>query len=221
MILIASAVPLITLITVSLSFSATERRVTVPSRLTPNFLPVMSSGFLISAFTMTDCVKRGTMAVMCMMSPPCKIYDITDGPPDPAKSAAPDNIALKSADEAPTKTGSNSMPCLSKIRASLATNQGRQLTPMGENGKGTLFNACAHSGFGRKSAATRIRASLLPALKDRSEDGKSREPFISDPPFFAAFAGLIHSDHSCQRDAVMPLAVMVTACILTRPSDAL
>jgi hypothetical protein len=48
-------------------------------------------------------------------------------------------MALKSADEAPIKTGSNSIAYLSKMRASLATNQGRQLRPMGENGKGTFL----------------------------------------------------------------------------------
>src|SRR5262247_3675195 len=102
----------------------------------------MSSGFLMSGFTMIDCcVKRGTIAVMWMMSPPCKIFDITDGPPEPAKSAAPDNMALKSADDAPIKTGSKSIPYLSKTRASLATNHGRQLRPMGEKGKGTFLDA--------------------------------------------------------------------------------
>jgi len=87
----------------------------------------------------TEAVKRGTIAVIWIMSPPCKIFEITAGPPEPAKSAAPDNMALKSADEAPIKTGSNSIAYLSKMRASLATNQGRQLRPMGENGKGTFL----------------------------------------------------------------------------------
>ena len=60
------------------------------------------------------------------------MLDMTAGPPDPAISAAPDNMDLNSADEAPIKTGSKSIPYFSKMRASLATNQGKQLSPMGE-----------------------------------------------------------------------------------------
>src|SRR5881296_3153097 len=36
------------------------------------------------------------------------------------------------------------------MRASLATNQGRQLMPMGENGSGTFFMPCAHNDEGPK-----------------------------------------------------------------------
>src|ERR1044071_7291645 len=127
----------------------------------------MSSGFLISDFTMIDCVKRGTIAVIWIMSPPCKILEITAGPPEPAKSAAPDNMALKSADDAPIKTGSNSIAYLSKMRASLATNQGRQLRPMGENGNGT-FLTCACSGQAENRAAIKMsKATLTAAFGNR------------------------------------------------------
>src|SRR4030095_1324205 len=137
------------------------------------------------------------------MSPPCKMFEITEGPPDTAKPAAPDSIALKSAEEAPMKTGSNSMPYLSKMRASLATNQGRQLRPMGENGKGTFLGDCAQRAPGKRSATiSRASASLPAAPRNRLEDGKSDERFISDPPLFGAFAGLLHSTHSCQCAAV-------------------
>src|ERR1044072_8817277 len=116
----------------------------------------MSSVFLISDFTVIDCVKRGTIAVIWMISPPCKMLEITPGPPEPAKSAAPDNMALKSAEEAPMKTGSKSIAYLSKMRASLATNQGRQLRPMGENGNGT-FLTCACSGEAESRARSEER----------------------------------------------------------------
>src|SRR5689334_5520325 len=84
------------------------------------------------------------------------------------------------------KIGSKSMPYLSKIRASLATNQGRQLRPMGENGNGTFLSDCAWSEPGNKSAAAiKNRVSLRQAFNDRQEDGKSHERFISDPPLLA------------------------------------
>src|SRR5262245_53683273 len=97
---------------------------------------------------MIACVKRGTIAVIWMISPPLRILEMTAGPPDPATSAAPESMALKSADEAPINTGSKSIPCLSNKRASLATNQGKQLSPMGEKGNGTFFGACAALGVG-------------------------------------------------------------------------
>src|SRR5262245_59274820 len=142
----------------------------------------MSSGFLMSDLTMIDCVKRGTIAVICMTSPPCKMLDITDGPPDPATSAAPDNIALKSADEAPMKTGSNSIPYLSKMRASLATNQGRQLRPIGENGKGTFFSAWPQSREGVSSNSRIATANSKSRHLAGREDRKPHANFISDPP---------------------------------------
>src|SRR6516165_9518375 len=126
----------------------------------------MSSGFLISDLAMIDCVKRGTMAVIWMISPPCRMLEITAGPPEPAKSAAPDNMALKSADDAPIKTGSKSIAYLSKMRASLATNQGRQFRPMGENGNGT-FLTCARSGQGKRTTAIKMRATLKAAFENR------------------------------------------------------
>src|SRR5437870_13380762 len=99
-----------------------------------------------------------------MISPPFRTFAITAGPPDPAKSAAPDNIALNSADEAPMKTGSNSIPCFSKMRASFATNQGRQLRPIGENGKETFFIPCAHTGKG-------VRKNVI--RKTKTQEGRN------------------------------------------------
>src|SRR5689334_217702 len=81
--------------------------------------------------------------------------------------------------------GSKSMPYLSKIRASLATNQGRQLRLMGENGNGTFLSDWAWSEPGNKSvAAIMTSARLRQAFNDRQEDGKSHERFISDPPLW-------------------------------------
>src|SRR5260370_11926596 len=101
------------------------------------------------------------------MSPPLRILAMIAGPREPDISAAPDNIDWKSADEAPMKIGSSSIPYFSESRACLATNQGRQLRPIGENGKGTFLSACAWSEPGKRSAATIMkRASLRPALKD-------------------------------------------------------
>src|SRR5258705_1709634 len=118
-----------------------------------------------------------------MMPPPFNVLAMIAGQPEPDISAAPDNIDWKSADEAPMKIGSSSMPYFSERRASLATNHGRQLRPIGENGKGTFFSACAWDELGKKSEAAIIkRVSLQPALKNRQEDGKSSERFISNPP---------------------------------------
>src|SRR6266850_179038 len=103
-----------------------------------------------------------------MISPPFKMLAMMAGPPEPDISAAPDNIDWKSADEAPMKIGSRSIPYFSERRASLTTNQGRQLRPIGENGKGTFLSVCAWSEPGKRSAAAIMkRASLRPALKDR------------------------------------------------------
>src|ERR671923_2425544 len=112
-----------------------------------------------------------------------RMLDITAGPPEPARSAAPDNIALNNAEEAPINTGSKSMPCFSKMRASLATNHGRQLMPIGEKGNGSFFNACAQSdAVGKTNVAIRMRkANLAAPPKNSQEDGKFREAFIRSP----------------------------------------
>src|SRR5437660_85942 len=103
-----------------------------------------------------------------MMSPPLRILAMIAGPPEPDISAAPDNIDWKSADEAPMKIGSSSIPYFSESRASLTINQGRQLRPIGENGKGTFLSVCAWGKLGKKSAAAIMKkASLRPALKAR------------------------------------------------------
>ena len=68
---------------------------------------------------------------------------MTAGPPEPAKSAAPDNIDWNSNADDPMNNGSKSIPCFSGMRASLATNQGKEFMPMGENGNGTFFGVCA------------------------------------------------------------------------------
>ena len=65
--LIDSAVNLITRMTVSLFFAATDRRATIPF---------------------------GTIAVICMMSPPFRIFEMIAGPPEPEKSAAGENPFL-------------------------------------------------------------------------------------------------------------------------------
>src|SRR5262245_10951167 len=138
------------------------------------------------------------------MSPPCKMFEITDGPPEPAKSAAPDSIALNSAEEAPIKTGSNSMPYLSKMRASLATNHGKQLRPMGEKGKGTFFGTCAQRAPGKRSATTSRARVILPTVRCRGlEDGKSDEHFISDPPSLRDGQCLVYWLSRCQSDVLL------------------
>src|SRR4026208_1147178 len=115
-----------------------------------------------------------------MTSPPLSTLAMIAGPPEPDISAPPDNIDWKSADEAPMKIGSRSRPYFSERRASLATNHRRQLRPNGENGNGTVFSACARSEPGKSSATAIMRSAILtPALKDRLEDGKSSECFIS------------------------------------------
>src|ERR1051325_3937646 len=89
-----------------------------------------------------------------MISPPLRTLEMIPGPPEPPKSAAPESIALNSAEEAPMKTGSSSMPYFCAMCASLAMNQGRQLMPMGENGNGTFFRVCATDGVGGKQKVT-------------------------------------------------------------------
>src|SRR6266576_3593429 len=78
-----------------------------------------------------------------MMSPPLRTLEMTEGPPEPAKLAAPDNMDWNITADDPIKTGAKSMPCFSGIRASCATNHGSELMPMGENGNGTFFGVCA------------------------------------------------------------------------------
>src|ERR1051325_6064100 len=82
---------------------------------------------------------------MWMTSQPRRTLDMIAGPPEPDISAAPDSIALNICEDAPMKTGSRSMPYFSAMRASLATNHGRQLMPIGENGKGTFLRFCANN----------------------------------------------------------------------------
>src|SRR2546427_7238779 len=81
------------------------------------------------------------------------------------------------------KTGSKSIPCFSGMRASFATNHGSELMPMGENGNGTFFNACACSVAldQRNKTRGRIIGSLRIALRSGGQNGNSREPFISNP----------------------------------------
>src|SRR6266403_3166441 len=86
------------------------------------------------------------------------------------------------------KIGSRSIPYFPAIRASLTTNQGRQLRPMGENGKGTFLSACAKSDAGAKNKSRIVSASLRSRNLAGREDGKSHEDFISDPPYFCTTA---------------------------------
>src|SRR5882724_5843416 len=134
-----------------------------------------------------------------MMSPPLSTFEMSAGPPEPAKSAAPDNIDWNSTADAPIKTGSKSIPCFSAVRASLTTNQGRELMPMGENRNGTFFGACACSVAldNRNKTRSGIMGSLRTALRGRRQDGKSCELFISNPLSFDD-CGLLHSLLRCQ-----------------------
>ena len=54
-----------------------------------------------------------------------------------------------------------------RTRASLATSQGSELMPIGENGKGTFFNACAFriEAEQRNTTCDRVKAKFRTALR--------------------------------------------------------
>src|SRR5215469_6989429 len=98
------------------------------------------------------------------------------------------------------KTGSKSIPYFSGTRASLATSQGSELMPMGENGNGTFFGTCAYTvALDQKNKRrNKMTGSLSIAFRRHRQNGNSREPCIFESIYFLTIAGLLHSALGCQ-----------------------
>ena len=67
-----------------------------------------------------------------------------------------------------------------EMRASFATNHGNELMPMGENGKGTFFNACACTVAldQRNKTRNKIIRSLRTALGNSGQNVNFRDPVV-------------------------------------------